>query len=45
MRRPYKTGTGLASERAVALFLLAVFAFSPFVLSIFNVSAFLFGIP
>jgi hypothetical protein len=29
----------------VALFLLAVLAFSPFVLSIFNVPAFLFGIP
>jgi Na+/proline symporter len=37
MRRPYRARTGLASERAVALFLLAVLAFSPFVLSIFNV--------
>ena len=45
MRRPYKARRGLASERAVALFLLAVLAFSPFVLSIFNVSTFLFGIP
>jgi len=45
MRRPYRARTGLASERAVALFLLAVLAFSPFVLSIFNVPAFLFGIP
>jgi hypothetical protein len=45
MRRPYKARRELASERAVALFLLAVLAFSPFVLSIFNVPAFLFGIP
>ena len=45
MRRPYKVRKGLASERAVALFLLAVLAFSPLVLSIFNVPAFLFGIP
>ena len=45
MRRPYKARRGLASERAVALFLLAVLAFSPLVLSIFNVPAFLFGIP
>jgi hypothetical protein len=45
MRRPYVARTGRASERAVALFLLSVLAFSPFVLSIFNVPAFLFGIP
>lgn len=45
MRRPYLARRGLASERAVALFLLAVLAFCPLILSIFNVPAFLFGIP
>jgi len=45
VRPPQGTRTGLASERAVALFLLAVLAFSPFALSIFNVPNFLFGIP
>ncbi len=40
MYRPY-----LAGERAIGLFLVAILAFNPQLLSIFSAEVFLFGVP
>ena len=45
VRRPVVRSAGRAGEWSLARFLLALLAFSLLILSIFNLRAFLFGIP